>query len=245
MPPPHGYPNGRCRPSLAGAVARPWAERFFVSDIFNEVDEEVRREQLKKLWERYSNLIIGVAILLVAAVGAWRGYEFWQARKAAEAGAAYEAALKLSDEGKHSEAEEAFGKLAAQGTSGYRVLARMRQAAELGATDPKAGIAAYDAIAGEPGAPLVRELAAIRAAFLLVDTAKLDEMTQRLEPLTGPASSYRHTARELLALSAWRNGDAAAARRWAGAAASDPEAPQGVRSRVEVLNSLLADASKP
>ena len=148
----------------------------FVSDIFNEVDEEVRREQLKKLWERYSNLIIGVAILVVAAVGAWRGYEFWQARKAAEAGAAYEAALKLSEDGKHTEAEEAFGKLAAQGTSGYRILARVRQAAELGAVDPKAGIAAYDAIAGEPGPQLIREIAAIRAAFLLVDTAKFDEM---------------------------------------------------------------------
>ncbi len=78
-----------------------------------------------------------------------------------------------------------------------------------------------------------------------MDTAKLDEMTQRLEPLTQPNSSYRHTARELLALSAWRNGDAAAARKWAEAAASDPEAPQGVRSRVDVLNSLLADAGKP
>jgi hypothetical protein len=219
--------------------------RVFVSDIFNEVDEEVRREQLKKLWERYSNLIIGAAILVVAAVGAWRGYEFWQARKAAEAGAAYEVALKLSEEGKHTEAEEAFGKLAAQGTSGYRMLARVRQAAELGAVDPKAGIAAYDSIAGEPGPQLIREIAAVRAAFLLVDTAKYDEMTQRLEPLTQRDSSFRHSARELLALSAWRNGDAAAARKWAEAAATDPEAPPGVRSRVEVLNSLLADASKP
>src|SRR5271156_1676531 len=124
-PPPYRYLNARCCPARLGrsdAVGR----RGFVSDIFNEVDEEVRREQLKKLWERYSNLIIGVAILVVAAVGAWRGYEFWQARKAAEAGAAYEAAVQLSDEGKHSEAEEAFAKLAAQGTSGYRVLARMR-----------------------------------------------------------------------------------------------------------------------
>ena len=68
---------------------------------------------------------------------------------------------------------------------------------------------------------------------------------QRLEPLTQPGSSFRHTARELLALSAWRNGDAAAARKWAEAAASDPEAPAGVRARVQVLNTLLADASKP
>jgi hypothetical protein len=216
-----------------------------VSDIFNEVDEEVRREQLKKLWERYGNLIIGLAFLVVAAVAGWRGYEYWQARKAAEAGASYEAALKLSDDGKHSEAEEALAKLAAQGTSGYRVLARMREAAELGLTDPKAGVAAYDAIAGEPGQPLVRDLAAVRAALLLVDTAKLDEMTQRLEALTQPTSPFRHTARELLALSAWRNGDAAAARKWAEAATGDPEAPPGVRTRAEVLTTLLADASKP
>jgi hypothetical protein len=215
-----------------------------VSDIFNEVDEEVRREQLKKLWERYGNLIIAAAFVVVAGVAAWRGYEYWQARKAAEAGAVYESALKLSDEGKHSDAEEALGKLATQGTSGYRTLAKLRQAAELGATDPKAGVAAYDAIAGESGPPLIRELASIRAAMLLLDTAKLDEMTQRLEPLTQPTSSFRHTARELLALSAWRNGDAAAARTWAEAAGSDPEAPQGVRARAEVINTLLADTSK-
>ena len=81
-------------------------------------------------------------------------------------------------------------------------------------------------------------------AMLLLDTAKLDEMTQRLEPLTQPTSSFRHTARELLALSAWRNGDAAAARKWAEAAGSDPEVPPGIRARAEVLNSLLADTSK-
>ena len=61
-----------------------------MSDIFNEVDEEVRREQLKKLWERYGNLIIAAAFLVVAGVAAWRGYEYWQARKAAEAIAGYE-----------------------------------------------------------------------------------------------------------------------------------------------------------
>ncbi len=46
-----------------------------MSDIFREVDEEVRREQLKKLWERYSILIVAVAVLIVAGVGGWRGYE--------------------------------------------------------------------------------------------------------------------------------------------------------------------------
>ena len=152
-----------------------------MSDIFTEVDEEVRREQLKKLWDRYGNYVVAAAVLVIAAVAAWRGYDYWQIRKAAETGAAYDTAARLAEEGKHGEAEAAFAKIAADGTAGYRVLARLREAAEIAQRDPRAGVAAYDKIAGETtGQPLISELAGIRAAFLLVDTAKLDEMTQRL-----------------------------------------------------------------
>jgi hypothetical protein len=224
----------------------PERRRGFVSDIFTEVDEEVRREQLKKLWERYGNYIIAAALLVVAAVAAWRGYDYWQTRRAAEAGAAYDAAARLADQGKHDEAEAAFAKVVAEGTAGYRVLAQLREAAEISGRDPKAGVAAYDRIAGEmTGQPVVSELAAVRAAFLLLDTARLDEMTQRLEPLTQPSGAFRHTARELLALSAWHNGDTAATSRWAEEAKNDPEAPAGVRTRMDRLASLLPEAGKP
>ncbi len=217
-----------------------------MSDIFTEVDEEVRREELAKLWKKYGNLIYAAVFLVVAAVAAWRGYDYWQNRKAGEAGAAYEAAVKLAEEGKHGDAETAFAKLAAEGTSGYRALAQLRAASEIASRDAKEGVAAYDRIAGEmTGQPLFSELASIRAAVLLVDTAKLDEMTHRLEPLTQPAGAFRHTARELLALSAWRNGDRAATRRWVDAAKNDPEAPQGVRQRMDLLAALLPDAGKP
>ena len=104
---------------------------LFVSDIFHEVDEEVRREQLKKLWDRYSIYLIALAVLIVAGIGAWRGYEYWVAKKAAAAGAAFEAAVTLSEQGKHAEAEAAFAKVAAEAPQGYRVLARFRAAAEL------------------------------------------------------------------------------------------------------------------
>jgi hypothetical protein len=216
-----------------------------VSDIFTEVDEEVRREQLKKLWDRYGNYVVAAIILVIAGVAAWRGYDYWQTRRAAEAGAAYDVAARLAEEGKHSEAEAAFAKLATDGTAGYRVLARLREAAEISERDPKAGVAAYDKIAGEmTGQPLVSELAAVRAAMLLVDAARFDEMTQRLDPLAQPSGAFRHTARELLALSAWRNGDAAAMRRWSEAARNDPQAPSSLRSRMDVLASLLPEASK-
>src|ERR1700761_2217335 len=106
-----------------------------VADIFQEVDEEVRREQLQKLWQRYGNFIIAACVLIVLAVGAWRGYEWWQAKKAAESRAAFENAVTLAEAGKHQEAEAAFAKIAANGTAGYRVLARLREAAELAQTD--------------------------------------------------------------------------------------------------------------
>jgi hypothetical protein len=218
-----------------------------VSDIFTEVDEDVRREQIEKLWLRYRGLIMTVVFLVVGSVAAWRGYDYWQNRLAGEAGAAYDAAARLADEGKHGEAETAFAKIVADGTPGYRALARLREASEIAGRDAKAAVAAYDRIAGETtGQPLVSELASVRAGLLLVDTAKLDEMTQRLEPLAQPSGAFRHTARELLALSAWHNGDGAAARRWVDMAKNDPEAPAGVRSRMEVLASLLpSDTGKP
>ena len=146
----------------------------------------------------------------------------------------------------HDPADFSDAKLAAEGTSGYRQLAQLRQAAEIAERDPKAGVAAYDAIARTTaGEPLVSELATIRAAFLLLDTAKLDEIVQRLDPVAQPSGTFRHTARELLALSAWHNGDAAATRRWTDAAKSDPEAPPALRSRMDVLTALLPEAGKP
>src|SRR6185503_17027586 len=102
-----------------------------VSDIFSEVDEEVRREQLKKLWDRYGSLVIAACVLLVVAVGGWRAYEWWEAKKAAEAGTAFQAAITLAGENKNKEAEEAFAKLAGTGTASYRMLAKFREAAEI------------------------------------------------------------------------------------------------------------------
>jgi hypothetical protein len=216
-----------------------------VADIFQEVDEEVRREQLKKLWQRYGNYIIAACVLVIVAVGAWRGYEWWEAKKAVEAGAAFEQAVTLAESGKHQEAEAAFAKLAIDGTAGYRLLARLREAAELGTNDPKAAVKAYDEIAADKSVgQVIRDLATLRAGFLLVDTSSYGDMRTRLEPLTGADRSFRHSARELLALSAWKEGDMGAARQWADMIMTDPQTPAGTRSRAEVLSELIAASGK-
>ncbi len=123
-----------------------------MSDIFQEVDEEVRRERLTKLWERYGNYLVALCVLVVVGVGAWRGYQWWQEKQAVISGAAYEQAAQLAEAGKSKEAEAAFAKLATDGTKGYRVLAGLREAAQLARTDSKAAVAAYDRIAADGSA---------------------------------------------------------------------------------------------
>jgi len=216
-----------------------------VSELFDEVDEEVRREQLKKLWDRYSIYVVAAALLIIAAVGGWRAYQYLEAKKAAEAGAAFDAAVELSEQNKHAEAEAAFNKLATSAPSGYRMLAKLRAAAEVAARDPQAGARMYDDIAADRtvGAEQ-QELARIRAAGLLLDTASYPSMLQRLEVATKPDATFRHTARELLALSAWRANDTAAARQWLDMIANDAETPSAMRSRAEALQALLPPVAK-
>jgi len=216
-----------------------------VSELFDEVDEEVRREQLKKLWDRYSIYIIAAALLIIAAVGGWRAYQYLEAKKAAEAGAAFDAAVELSEQNKHAEAEAAFNKLATSAPSGYRMLAKLRAAAEVAARDPQAGARMYDDIATDRSVGAEQQdLARIRAAGLLLDTASYPSMLQRLEVATKPDATFRHTARELLALSAWRANDTAAARQWLDMIANDAETPSAMRSRAEALQALLPPVAK-
>jgi hypothetical protein len=216
-----------------------------VSELFDEVDEDVRRDQLKKLWDQYSIYIIAGALLIIAAVGGWRGYQYLEAKKAAEAGAAFDKAVELSDANKHTEAEAAFNDLAAKAPSGYRILARLRAAAEVANRDPQAAAKLYDDIAADRSVgTLEQELAKIRAAGLLLATASYPSMLARLEPATVPGATFRHTARELLALSAWRANDTAATRQWLDLIANDGETPPGLRSRAEALQALLPPVAK-
>ncbi|HLH98510.1 MAG TPA: tetratricopeptide repeat protein [Xanthobacteraceae bacterium] len=216
-----------------------------MSDIFQEVDEEVRREQLKKLWARYQYLVYGAAVVLVLSVGGWRAYDWWQTKKAAEAGAQFEAAITLSEQSKHSEAEAAFNKIAQDSTASYRELAQLRAAAELAETDPKAAVAAYDKVAENSSVrPDLRDLAALKAGSLLLDAGSYAEARARLEPLAGDGHTFKHTARELLALSAWRSGDANAAKQWIDKINTDPATPPDERNRMEMLSALLASEGK-
>lgn len=214
-----------------------------MADIFHEVDEEVRRERLKKLWDQYGHFALILAILVVAGVGGWRGWEYYQNQRAAQFGSQFEAAAALADAGKLAEAEKDFAKIAAEATPGYRVLARLREAEAAGVRDRAAAVTQYDGIAADTSLDTrFRELAAVRAGLLLVDTAPFVDMEKRLEGAAQAGRPYRHTARELLALSAFKSDDKKALQRWSDLIATDNESPITMRGRVEGLLTLAGIA---
>ena len=216
-----------------------------MADIFHEIDEDLRRERFNRLWTRYGAYVIGLAVLIVLAVAGWRGYEWWKLQRDQAAGAQFEAALQLAADGKTAEAEAAFQALEKDGTSGYRVLARFRAAAELAKTDAAKAVAEYDSLGKDPSiGPLMQNVAQVRAALLLVDTAPLADIQGRMKPLDTPEGAFRHSAREILGLAQYKAGDFKAATDTFSAILNDGQTPPGLRRRAELMRTLAA-ASMP
>lgn len=207
--------------------------------IFREVDEEVRQAELKKLWDKFGWLFVGAAIALVLGVAGTKAYTAWRISGIQASGGQFEQALDLIQSGKIDEAGTGLSALAANGKGGYKVLARLRSA-DLGTGDVAAKVAAYDAIADDGGIDRpIRDLARVRAALLRVDDADEAEMARRLKGLDQPISPWRHSATELLGLSAWKTGNAKKAQGYFLTILADPAAPRSVRIRAEQMRALL------
>lgn len=216
-----------------------------MTDVFREVDEEVRRDKAAEYWKKHGNKLIAVAVIFVASVGAWRYYEHYRFQERAALGAEFEAALAAAN-GEKPEATAQLTTLAEKRSGGaYAALARFRLAAEL-AKAPKDAAAradaasAFDALASDAAlSPEWRDLARLRAAFVLIDHANLDEIEKRLSPLVTPAGNFRHSAREGIALAAFRLGQAEKAMDALQAIILDSESPANLRQRAEILLAVV------
>lgn len=211
-----------------------------MADIFREIDEEVRRDKAAELWKKYGWVVTSLAVLAVLAVAGW---QFWLHREnqASQAvGARFEAALKSSRDGDGKQAEAILKELAGSAPAGYRLIARFRLAAETAKGDAAAGVAAFEALAGDATLDATyRDLARLRAGILRVDLSSFAEVKTALESLASPQGVWRHSAREFLGIAALKANQFDEAGRWFDAAITDPQAPQALRQRVELYLALV------
>jgi len=217
-----------------------------VADLFKEVDEDLRREKLEKLWKKFAPLIIGFAVLFI---GGMAGQVYWadleEQERIAESDR-YQAALLEITTGRQSEALEALQGIAATSKHGYDLLAELQAASLLiqgGRVDE--GLATYDTISSNSDFDRrYRDYAALLAAMVVLDQAQYDEATVRLEPLAGGAGSWAFSARELLGLMAMEKADWAAAEATFLQLSLDLDAPEELQGRAREYLQMI-DVKKP
>jgi hypothetical protein len=210
-----------------------------VSDIIREIDEDLRRDNLEKLWRKYGIYALGLAVIVVLGIAAYTGWQRYSENRQAERARQYESALQLIAAG-DAKAGDQLQALAG-GSDGYAALARLQAAAlKARAGDVAGAVDIYEQLAADSGVDAhLRDLAVILLALHTADTAAPEALAKRLEPLTAAGNPWRYTALEITAVLARRNGDMARAEQILTGLADDLDAPQGLRQRATEMLAAL------
>ena len=214
-----------------------------MGDIFQEVDEEVRREKFKSIWKAYGGHIIAAVVALVLgttiAVG-WREYE---SRRQLEESNRFMAAVELLKGAKYQEAASAFEELAENAEEGYSLISRFRAA-----TAHKAGGNHANAVKTILGISsdsnideLYRSLANLLIVMLKFEVEESDDLGTELKRMSGDDSIWRHSARELTGILAFKNGELELAKSEFQKLADDLGAPRGTRARALRILQVIGD----
>ncbi|TNE36875.1 MAG: tetratricopeptide repeat protein [Alphaproteobacteria bacterium] len=223
------------------------AKETELSDIFSEVDEDLKRDEWHKYWEAYGSWVIGAALAIVVLVAGGQYWQHYQAGKQQALSEQYLAAYDLMVAGKTSEALDAFEAIAHKTTSGYKAMAMLQKGAVLvEAGRVQEAVDLYDELAARgTGDPILRDLAKVRAGWALADSASFDDLNARVATLADSDSAFALSAQELLAYAALRNGDVDEARIRYGGLVNNIYTPNGMRQRASAMLTVMGPAETP
>ncbi|MEO8301364.1 MAG: tetratricopeptide repeat protein [Rhizomicrobium sp.] len=207
-----------------------------MSDIFREVEEDVRRERFEKLWKNYGAYAVVALVLLFAGIAGW---QFWQRHDLQERqkfSDSFVAAQRITNP---QAAAGTFADLSRSAPKGYGALARLSQAGAMFASGQRDGaIDLYKQIAKDDSGP-IGSVARLRAGWAMVESASRAEMTELLKPLDQPGNAWRGNAREILAYADYRAMDTKAALIKYNELALAPEGTEGLRARAKAMADFL------
>ncbi|CBI76738.1 conserved protein of unknown function [Bartonella clarridgeiae 73] len=171
-----------------------------------EVNEELRQEKFYAFWKRYGFLIIGAIIVFVLMIAFYQIYHHQQMNKASNVGDKFIKSLDLADAHHFDEAIKQLESVKKSDFGGYPFLAGLREASlwmERG--DAVKSVKMFDVIVANERAPqILRKVAKIRAAYILVDIGTFDDVIQRVKDMANDIDPMRMSAREALGLAAYK-----------------------------------------
>jgi hypothetical protein len=212
-----------------------------VSDIFQEVEEEVRKEQYAKLWKKYGVYIVAAAVGLVIAVAGYQAWGYFERQARIEDSQRYAAAMALLESGETQAAAEQLSAIV-EDDGGYATLASFRLAgSKLETGDREAGLEILRGLAEQDAGEAFGDAARLLVALHELDNGDPETLRSWLEPLLAEDNAFRPSALELTAILAQREGDLAKARELYQQLADDLSAPNGVRSRATSMLAVLGE----
>lgn len=211
-----------------------------MTDVFEQVEEEIRSERLKRLARNWLPVAGGVlAVFLVAAL-AWWGWQSWQIGRAETASIAYQRGLEALQSGDTAGAETAFAEAEKDGNGAYKALALQQRAGiAVAANRIPDAVALFDQAAKASGDPILVDPARYKAALLVMDSGTLEEIEARLEPLTAEDRPMRPFAQEALGLARLQHNKPAEAREVFVLLTLGQDVPDSVRQRAQAAISLI------
>ncbi|MEI7790673.1 MAG: tetratricopeptide repeat protein [Alphaproteobacteria bacterium] len=207
-----------------------------MSDIFREVEEDVRRERFEKLWKAYGNYAIAALVLLFAGIAGWQVWERHDAQERAKVSDAFMAAQRITNPQAQA---SAMLDLAHTAPKGYASVARLAEAGAMFASGQQGNaIALYKEIAANDNGP-VGSVARLRAAWGLAETASRKDLADLLAPLNQTGNAWRENAQEILAYADYRAMDTKSALAKYTALSVNAEAPDALRARAKAMAAFL------
>jgi hypothetical protein len=213
--------------------------------FYREVDEELRRDQMKSYWERYGKLVIAGVVLVLAAIA---GFIWWQNQQVVKAGERGEQLIAAFDDIAARRKAAAVGKLdalAKSGSDGHRAAALLTKAdLAIEGGDLKGAAATFKQVADDTGlAQPYRDVALVRMTALELDTLPPQAVVDRLKGLAVAGNPWFGSAGEMVAISYLKLNKPQQAGAMFAAMAKDKKLPDTLRSRAtQMAGSLGVDA---
>jgi hypothetical protein len=215
--------------------------------LAREIDEELRRERMFKLWDTYGTYVLVAALAVVVGVGGWKFYENQRAAESEAASTRFIIALNAFSVKRPAEGQKALEELAANAPAGYAGLAKLRLAAyEASEGNSTEAAKIYEEVAKDSSVdPLLADFARLQAVMLKMDNGLFADVKNRLTPLAAEKSPWRYSARELLGLAAYQAGKSAEARNHFQRLVADKTAPPGIAERAKLMLAVLTQEERP
>jgi hypothetical protein len=214
--------------------------------FFREVDENLRRDQIRDFFLDNKFWLIGALILFLVASGGFIWFQQHRQNLAEQHVEQLAQIYKDIGTGKTGDVAQQLDALSNAGSPAVRATALFTRAAfAIQQSDQKLAIATYKKIVDDGGLPQAyRDAALIRQTALEFDALQPDQVITRLQPLAKPGNPWFGSAGEMTALALIKQGKTDQAGQLFAAIAKDKNAPQSLRDRsIQIAGSLGVDAS--